>query len=90
MFESKSFLVTIVKWGISGQEYKQLNRFSRFVLFKPAASTMHKINSVGCFNFVIEGLFIYIYFLLFEENHRNRISRAGKKFFQRFHSLSVQ
>ena len=29
--------------------------------------------------FVDEGLFIYIYFLLFEENHQNRISRAGKK-----------
>ena len=29
--------------------------------------------------FVTEGLFIYIYFLLFEENHQNRISRAGEK-----------
>ena len=29
--------------------------------------------------FVAEGLFIYIYFLLFEENHLNRISRAGEK-----------
>ena len=29
--------------------------------------------------FVAEGLFIYIYFLLFEENHQNRISRAGEK-----------
>ena len=29
--------------------------------------------------FVSEGLFIYIYFLLFEENHENRISRAGEK-----------
>ena len=28
---------------------------------------------------VTEGLFIYIYFLLFEENHQNRISRAGEK-----------
>ena len=31
--------------------------------------------------FVNEGLFIYIYFLLFEENHKNRISRAGEKNF---------
>ena len=31
--------------------------------------------------FVIEGLFIYIYFWLFEENHQNRISRAGGKNF---------
>ena len=29
--------------------------------------------------FVTEGLFIYIYFLLFDENHQNRISRAGEK-----------
>ena len=29
--------------------------------------------------FVTEGLFIYIYFLLFEENHENRISSAGEK-----------
>ena len=29
--------------------------------------------------FVTEGLFIYIYFLLFEENYQTRISRAGEK-----------
>ena len=29
--------------------------------------------------FITERLFIYIYFLLFEENHQNRISRAGEK-----------
>ena len=29
--------------------------------------------------FVTEGLFTYIYFRLFEENHENRISRAGEK-----------
>ena len=29
--------------------------------------------------FVTEGLFTYIYFLLFEENHQNQISRAGEK-----------
>ena len=50
MFESKSLLVTVVKWSISGQEYKQLTRLSRFVLFKPAASTIQKINPVSCFN----------------------------------------
>ena len=33
MSESKSFLVTIMKWDISGQGYKHLIRFSRFVLF---------------------------------------------------------
>ena len=29
--------------------------------------------------FVSEGSFIFIYFLLFEENQQNRISRAGEK-----------
>ena len=29
--------------------------------------------------FFTEGLFIFIYFLLFEEYHENRISRAGEK-----------
>ena len=29
--------------------------------------------------FVCEGLFIHIYFLLFEENHQNGSSRAGEK-----------
>ena len=29
--------------------------------------------------FVTEGFFIYIYFLLFEKNNQNRISRAGEK-----------
>ena len=32
--------------------------------------------------FVTDVLFIYIYFLLSEENHQNRISRAGEKIFQ--------
>ena len=29
--------------------------------------------------FVTEGLFIYIYFLLFEENHKDRSFRAGEE-----------
>ena len=29
--------------------------------------------------FVTEGLFLYIYLLLSEENHQSRISRAGEK-----------
>ena len=47
--------------------------------------------------FVAEGLFIYIYFLLFEENHQNRISRAGENicptislFFLKMTVLSVK
>ena len=49
MSESKTFLVIILKWRISGQGYKHLTRFSRFVQFKTAASTMQKVNPVGCF-----------------------------------------
>ena len=75
MSQSKSFLVSIMKWCMSGQGYKHLTRFSRFLLFKPAVSTMRTINPI----FVTEGFFIFIYFLLFEENHQNQISRAGKK-----------
>ena len=29
--------------------------------------------------FVTEGMFIYIYFLLFEENHQNRTFRTGEQ-----------
>ena len=39
--------MTVMKWGISKQEYKHLTRFSKFILSKPAASTMQKINPVG-------------------------------------------
>ena len=68
-----------MKWHISEQGYKDLTRFSRFLLSEPAASTMQKINPVGCFNLCHLGLLIYIYFWLFEENLPNRISRAGEK-----------
>ena len=78
MSESKSFLVTIIKWRIFGQGYKHLTRFSRFVLFKPEASTTQLTLSAASI-FVTEGLFIYIYFLLFEENNQNRISKAEQK-----------
>ena len=71
--------MTVMKWRIFGQRYKQLTRFSRFVLFKPAASTMQRLTLSTDFVFVTEGLFIYNYFLLFEENHQNQISRAGEK-----------
>ena len=58
---------------------KHLARFSRLVLSAKAASTMQKINLVACFNLCHLRFVIYIYFLLFEENHQNRISRAGEK-----------
>ena len=42
---------------------------------------MRKISPVADSIFVSEGLFIYLHFLLFEENHQNQISRAGEKNF---------
>ena len=46
---------------------------------------------------VTEGSFTYIYFLLFEENHQNRISRDGEKncsndfpFFSKMIVLSIK
>ena len=72
--------MTIMKWRISGHGCKDLTRFSVFVLFKPAANTLSKRYSLLVASiFVTEGLFIYIYFLLFKENHQNRIFRAGEK-----------
>ena len=60
MSESKSFLVTFMGWRISGQGYKHLTRFSRFVLFEPAASTIQKINPVSCFN-LCHRRFVYMH-----------------------------
>ena len=72
--------MTIIKWHISGQGYKHLTGFSRFLLFEPAVSTICKRLTLSAASiFVAEDLFIYIYFLLFEENYENRISRAGEK-----------
>ena len=69
MFESKSRLVATMKWGIFGQGYKQLTRFSRFVLFNLQLVLYKRLTLSAASIFVTEGLFICIYFLLFEENH---------------------
>ena len=71
--------MTIMKWGISGQAYNHLTRVQdphcsnlQLVLRKKLILSTASV-------FVTEGLFMYIYFLLFEENHQNRISEAGEK-----------
>ena len=51
---------------------------------------MQKINPVTASIFVIEGLFIFTYFLLTEETHQNRFSRAGEKILQQFCSFLVK
>ena len=60
MSESKSLLVTIMKWRISRQVYNHLTRFSRFVLFKPAANTMERLTLSSASIFVTKG-FVYIH-----------------------------
>ena len=50
MFESKSLFGDYREIGNIWARYKQLTRLSRFVLFKPAASTIQKINPIGCFS----------------------------------------
>ena len=72
--------MTIIKWHISGQGYKHLTRFSRFLLFKPAAGTMQRLTLSAASIFVTEGCLYTFILLLFEENHQNRISRAGENF----------
>ena len=54
--------MTVMKWHISGQGYKHLTRFRRFLLFETAASTVQKvnINPVGSFN-LCHGRFVYIH-----------------------------
>ena len=79
MSKSKSFLVTLTKWRISGQGYKHLPGFQDSYFPNLLLVLSKKITLSAASIFVTEGLFIYIYFLLFEENHQNRISRAGEK-----------
>ena len=55
MFESKSLFCDYHEMGQSGQRYKQLTRFSRFVLFKRVVSTMQRLNLSAASIFVTEG-----------------------------------
>ena len=70
--------MTIMKWWISGQGDKHLTRFSRFVPFNLQLVLCKRLTLSAASVLVTDGLFIYIYFLLFEENHQNWISRAGE------------
>ena len=80
MSESKSFLMTSMKWCISGQGYKHLTRFLKISYCSNLQLVLCKRLTLSAVSiFVTEGLFIYIYFLLFEENHQNRVSRTGEK-----------
>ena len=79
MSESRSFFGDYHEMAHIWARIQAFNQVSKFLLFKPAASTMLKIKLSTASIFVNEGLFIYIYFLLFEKIHQNGISRAGEK-----------
>ena len=64
---------------MSGQGYKQLTRLSTFVLLNLQRALSKRLTLSAVLIFVTKGWFIYIYFLSFEENYRDRISRAGKR-----------
>ena len=76
MSENQSFLATITKWRISGQGYKHLTRFQDPYCSNLQIVLCKRLTLSATSIFVTEALLIYIYFLLFEENPQNRISRA--------------
>ena len=71
--------MTIVKWRISGQGYEHLTRFQDSYYSNLQLVLCKRLTLSAASIFVTEGLFIYIYFLLFEENNQNLISRAVEK-----------
>ena len=71
----------------SGQRYKHLTRFSWFVLSEDAASICKRSTLSTASIFVTEDLFIYIYFLLFEEIIKIGFPELEKIFLQRFRSF---
>ena len=65
---------------MSGQGYKHLTRFRNSYCSNLQLVLCKRIDPVGCFS-LCHWRFIYIlyiYFLLLEESHQNRISRAGE------------
>ena len=74
--KARVILVTIMKWCISEQRIQAFDQVFKIRTVQPVAGTMQKINSV---NLCHRRLPIYIYFLLFEENHQNWISKTGEK-----------
>ena len=62
------FLVAIMKWRMSGQGYKHLTRFQYSYCSILQLVPCKRLTLSAASIFVTEGLFIYIYFQLFEEN----------------------
>ena len=77
--QARVFLVTIVKWGCLGKDISNWPGFQDSYCLNLQRELSKRLTLSAVLKiFVTEDLFIYIYFLSFEENHRNRISRAGK------------
>ena len=71
--------MTVMKWRISGQRYKHLTGFQDSYCSNLQLALLKRLSLPAASIVVTEGLFIYIYFLLFEENRQNQIFRAGEK-----------
>ena len=72
--------MTIMKWCISGQGYKHISPGFQDLYCSNLQLVLWKRLTLSVVsNFVSKGLFIYMYLLLFQGNHQNRISRAGEK-----------
>ena len=71
--------MTIMKWRISGQDTSIWPGFQDSYFPNLQLVLCKRLTLSAASIFVTEGLFIFIYFLLFEENNQNRTSRAGEK-----------
>ena len=86
--ESKSFLVTIINGVYLGKDTSIWPGFQGSYFLNLQLILCKKLTLSSASFFVTKDLFIYIYFLLFEENYQNQTFKAGKKFLQlQFHSL---
>ena len=70
--------------SLFGDYYEMVDIWARIQAFDllfmiPTVQTCKRLTLSMASIFVAEGLFIYIYFLLFEQNHQNRISGPGEK-----------
>ena len=77
-----------MKWCLSGQGYKHLAPGFQDSYCSNFRLLLCKILILLTQSFFVSGsLFIYIYFLLFEENRQDRISRSEEKILQRFNPI---
>ena len=83
MSESSNFLVTIMNWRISGQGYEHFTRFSGFICSNQQLVLCKRLTLSAASIFVTEGLFIHIYFMLFEKKSSKSDFQSWKKISRR-------